>query len=134
MPRTSWLACVVWRFRQEQAVAFSHDTFFLGLYNPRTPTVHSLTTTYQELVRSILEEVRSHSEFDTMPFTTIQVLHDTIDAPHTDDSLYGTKSIAMGLGEYVSGPLRVDGGPKPIHIRNRAVAYDGHKIPFVRQI
>ena len=102
--------------------------FFLGLYNPRTPTVHSMTTTYQELIRSILEEVRSHTEFDTIPFTTIQVLHDTIDAPHTDDSLYGTKSIAMGLGEYVSGPLRVDGASKPIHNRNRAVAYDGHKI------
>ena len=104
------------------------DEFCLGLYNPHIPSVQPKTSTYQELVTLIIEEVRSHSELRHIPFTTIQILHDTIDEPHIDDSLYGTMSIAMGLGEYVDGPLRVDGASKPIHIRNRAVAYDGHSI------
>ena len=65
----------------------SYDAFYLGLYNPQTPSVHSKTTTHRELITSIIDEVLSHTELRAIPFTTIQILHDTIDEPHTDDSL-----------------------------------------------
>ena len=40
----------------------------------------------------------------------------------------GTPSIAIGLGEYSGGRLRLEGVPQPLNINDRAVVFDGRKI------
>ena len=45
-------------------------------------------------------------------------------SPHRQQ-LDGRPSIAVGLGDYVGGRLRVDGARRPRHIRDHAVVYDG---------
>ena len=47
---------------------------------------------------------------------------------HVDNNLVGTPSIAIGLGQYDGGRLRVDGAQQPLHIRDHAVVFDGAKL------
>ena len=58
-------------------------------------------------------------------FTSIQINHNTISAPHTDNNLNGFPSIAIGLGDYVGGRLRVGAMGPILHIRDHAVVFDG---------
>ena len=54
----------------------------LGLsYTNHAPYAHPKTSHNQEFIQLIVEEVRSHKELHDLPFTTIQILHDTICAP-----------------------------------------------------
>ena len=71
--------------------------------------------------------MHSHSEPCALPFTSVKISHNVISALHTDNNLPGTMSIALGLGEYVGGRLRVDGSKQPLHIRDHALVYDGSK-------
>ena len=47
---------------------------------------------------------------------------------HVDNNLVGTPSIAIGLGDYVGGRLRLEGAKQPLHIRDHAVVFDGTKL------
>ena len=58
-------------------------------------------------------------------FTSIQINHNTISAPHTENNLKGFPSIAIGLGNYVGGRLRLVGAKQPLHVRDHAVVFDG---------
>ena len=75
----------------------------------------------------IADEVRSHEELHSIPFTSTQIIHSTIRASHADNNLIGTPSIAMGLGDYVGGRLRIDGAKQPLHIRDHALVFDGRR-------
>ena len=55
------------------------------------------------MIEAVVAEVRSHKELKDICFTSIHINHNTISAPHTDNNLIGTPSIAMGLGDYVGG-------------------------------
>ena len=79
------------------------------------------------MIKQIVDEVHSHEELRNLPFTSIQIIHNTVSASHTDNKLIGTPSITIGLGDYVGGRLRIDGGKQPLHIHNHAVVYDGRK-------
>ena len=80
-----------------------------------------------DLIKEIVDEVRLHPELRDIPFTSIQINHNTISAAHTDNNLIGTMSIAIGLGEYAGGRLRIDGARQPLHIKDRALVFDGRK-------
>jgi hypothetical protein len=80
------------------------------------------------LIEAVVEEVRSHRELRDVCFTSIQINHNTISAPHTDNNLIGTPSIAMGLGNYVGGRVRLEGAKQPLHIRDHAVIFNGRNI------
>ena len=77
------------------------------------------------MIEAVVAEVRSHRELDGIYFTSIQINHNTISAPHTDNDLVGTPSIAMGLGDCVGGRLRLDGAKQPLNIRDHAVVFNG---------
>ena len=59
--------------------------------------------------------------------TTIQANHNSVSAPHTDNSLQGVPSIALGVGDYSGGRLRLGGVKAPLRIRDHAVISDGRK-------
>ena len=94
----------------------------------RRPYINVLTSPNAALIGYIREEIESHPELRDTPWTTVQVLHDTIEAPHVDASLPGYNSIAFGLGAYVGGRLRIHGVKQPLQLHERAVVYDGTQI------
>ena len=97
----------------------------IGLSYRTNAFVHHKTSQNCDSIKQVVDEVRSHSELCTLPFTSIQINHNPTSAPHTDDNLYGAMSIAMGLGEYAGGRLRVDGAKQPLHIRDHALCTMG---------
>ena len=108
--------------------AVTGDGVCIGLTFKSSPFVHPKTQRNRELVAAVAAEIRSHKAFDKIFFTSIQINHNTISAPHTENNLVGTPSIAMGLGDYVGGRLRLDGAKQPLDIRDHAVIFDGRKI------
>ncbi len=78
-------------------------------------------------MKGTVAETRSHEVLWATAFTSIQISHNTISAPHVDNNLAGFPSFAAGLGDYEGGRLRVDGVRSPIYIRNHAVISDGLK-------
>ncbi len=66
----------------------------------------------------------SHDELRGIEFATIPISHNTISAPHTDNNKVGFPSIAVGLGDYEGGKLRVECSA-PLGLRNHAVVFDG---------
>ncbi len=98
--------------------AVTGDGVCIGLSFKSSPFVHPKTQRNRELIEAVVAEVRSHKELKGICFTSIQINHNTISAPHTDNNLIGTPSIAMGLGDYVGGRLRLDGAKPPLHIRD----------------
>ena len=110
--------------------AVTGDGVCIGLTFKTSPFLHPKTQRNRELIEAIVEEVRSHKELRDVCFTSIQINHNTISAPHTDNNLIGTPSIAMGLGSYVGGRLRLEGAKQPLHIRDHAVVFNGRNIHF----
>jgi hypothetical protein len=108
--------------------AVTGDGVCIGLTFKTSPFMHPKTQRNRELIEAVVEEVRSHRELRDICFTYIQINHNTISAPHTDNNLIGTPSTAMGLGHYVGGRLRLEGAKQPLHIRDHAVVFDGRKI------
>ena len=108
--------------------AVSGDGICIGLNFKTTAFVHPRTGENGKLIKEIVEEVRLHPELRDIPFTSIQINHNTISAAHTDNNLIGTMSIAIGLGEYSGGRLRIDGAKQPLHKRDRALVFDGRKL------
>ena len=104
------------------------DGICIGLTFRASPFVHPKTARSRDLTEAIVAEVRSHTELKNIAFTSIQINRSTISAPHVDTNLFGTPSIAMGLGDYVGGRLRIEGAKLPIHIRDHAVVFDGAKL------
>ena len=90
--------------------------------------MHPKTDRNRDLIEAIVAEVRSHDDLKNIAFTSIQINHNTISAPHTDNNLIGTPSIAIGLGDYSGGRLRLEGATQPLNINDRAVVFDGRKI------
>ena len=87
--------------------AVAGDGVCIGLTFKPSPFVHPNTKWNRELVAAVVAEICSHTAFDKIFFTSIQINHNTISAPHTDNNLVGAPSIAMGLGDYVGGRLRL---------------------------
>ncbi len=108
--------------------AVTGDGVCIGLTFKTSPFLHPKTQRNRELIEAVVEEVRSHKELRDVCFTSIQINHNTISAPHTDNNLIGTPSIAMGLGNYVGGRLRLEGAKQPLHIRDHAVVFNGRNI------
>ena len=77
---------------------------------------------------AIVAEVRSHPELKDIAFTSIQTNHNTVSAPTQTTTLLAPHSIAIGLGDYVGGCLRLDGAKQPLHIRDHAVVFNGRNI------
>ena len=59
------------------------DDICIGLNYKASAFVHRETAHTRELVKHIVDEVRSPLELRTLPFTSIQLNHNTISAPHT---------------------------------------------------
>ncbi len=110
--------------------AVTGDGVCIGLTFKSSPFVHPKTQRNRELVEAVVAEVRSHKELDGIFFTSIQINHNTISAPHTDNNLVGTPHIAMGLGDYVGGRLRLDGARPPLNIRDHAVVFNLSLVPI----
>ena len=108
--------------------AVTGDGICIGLTFKSSPFVHPKTARNRDLIEAIVAEIRSHEELKHIAFTSIQINHNTISAPHTDNNLIGTPSIAVGLGDYHGGCLRLDGVKQPLDIRDRAVVFDGRKV------
>ena len=108
--------------------AVTGDGICIGLTYKGSPFIHPETTRNRGLVEAIVAGVRSHPELRNIAFTSIQINRNTISAPHVDNNLAGTPSIAIGLGKYDGGRLRVDGAKQPLHIRDHAVVFDGAKL------
>ena len=109
--------------------AVAGDGVCIGLTFKSSSFVHPKTQRSREFIDAVfVAEIRSHNAFDKILLTSIQINHNTISAPHTDNNLVGTPSIAMGLGDYVGGRLRLDGAKQPLNIRDHAVIFDGRKI------
>ncbi len=92
--------------------------------------IHPQTARSHELIKLIVDEVRSHEELQNISFTSIQINHNTASAPHTDRNMKGTPSIAIGLGDDVGGRLRLGAAGPKVHIRDHAVVFDGLEIHF----
>ena len=107
--------------------AVTGDGICIGLTFKSSPFVHPKTARSRDLIEAIVAEVRSHTELKNIAFTSIQINHNTISAPHTDNNLVGTPSIAIGLGDYSGGRLRLEGAQQPLSINDRAVVFDGRK-------
>jgi hypothetical protein len=105
--------------------AVTGDGICIGLNYKTNAFVHPKTIRDKELTKLIVDEVRSHEELQNISFTSIQINHNTVSAPHTDNNLKGFPSIAIGLGDYVGGRLRIVGAKQPLHIRDHAVVFDG---------
>ena len=103
------------------------DGICIGLAFKSSPFVHPKTARNRDLIEAIVAEVRSHPELKSIAFTSIQLNRNTISAPHTDNNLIGTPSIAIGLGDYSGGRLRLRGAQQPLDINDRAVVFDGRK-------
>ena len=87
--------------------------------------MHPKTVQNKGLTKLVVDEVRSHEELQNSGFTSIQINHNTISAPHTDNDLKGFPSIAIGLGDYVGGRLRLGAAGPKVHIRDHAIVFDG---------
>ena len=74
------------------------DGVCIGLTYKGSPFIHPKTSRNRDLIEAIVDEVRSHPELKDIAFTSIQINHNTISAPHVDNNLVGTPSIAIGLG------------------------------------
>ncbi len=107
--------------------AVTGDGICIGLTFKTSPFVHPKTDRNRDLIEAIVAEVRSHTELRNIAFTSIQINHSTRSAPHTDNNLIGTPSIAIGLGDYSGGRLRLEGAIQPLNISDRAVVFDGRK-------
>ena len=105
--------------------AVTGDGICIGLAYETNAFVQPKTVRSKEFTKLIVDEVRSHEELQNNRFTSIQINHNTIGAPHTDNNLKGFPSIAIGLGDYVGGRLRIAGAKQPLHIRDHAVVFDG---------
>ena len=66
-----------------------------------------------------------HEELKDICLASVQINHNTISAPHTDNNKPSCPSIAIGLGDYCGGRLRIAGAKQPLHIRSHAVVFDG---------
>ncbi len=107
--------------------AVTGDGICIGLNYKTNAFIHPKTKHNCDLIKHIVTEISSHPELCNIPFTSVQINHNTISAPHTDNNLIGTPSIAIGLGDYAGGRLRIDGAKQPLHIRDRALVFDGRK-------
>ena len=103
------------------------DEVCLGLDEIAQAFIHPQTTRNQGLIKLIVEEVRSHKELRNISFTSIRIAHNTISAPHTGKNLRGYPSVAIGVGHYAGGRLRIAGAKQPINIRDHALVFDGLK-------
>ena len=76
------------------------------------------------MIKDTVAEIQSHDELNGIEFAIIQINHNAVSAPHTDNNGVGYPSIALGLGENEGGRLRVE-GRAPIGLRSHAVVLDG---------
>ncbi len=106
--------------------AITGDGVCIRLIYRENAFVHPQTKHCRELAREIVSELQSHDELRGIELTSIQISHNTISAPRTDSNRVGFPSVAIGLGDYEGGKLRVEGSA-PIGLRNHAVVFDGLK-------
>jgi hypothetical protein len=64
--------------------AVTGDGVCIGLTFKTCPFMHPKTQRNRELVAAVVAEIRSHKELRDICFTSIQINHNTISAPHTD--------------------------------------------------
>ncbi len=76
--------------------AVTGDGVCIGLTYKTNPFVHPKTQRNRELIGAAVAENRSHKAFDKIYFTSIQINHNTISAPHTDNNLVGTPPLPWG--------------------------------------
>ena len=63
------------------------DGVCIGLTFKSSPFVHPKTQRNRELADAVVAEVRSHPEFKDIAFTSIQINHNTVRDPRTDNNL-----------------------------------------------
>ena len=95
--------------------------------------VHPQTKRRRELVKDIVAEIRNHNELKGIEFTSILINLNTICAPHTDNNKVDFPSIAVGLGDYEGGKLRVEGSA-PIDLRSHAVVLGDLKTHYTSML
>ena len=71
-----------------------------------------------------MEETNKHETLANIKFSSIQINHNAISSPHTDNNLEGYPSIAMGFGDFEGGRLKAE-GCVPVSISGEAVVFDG---------
>ncbi len=76
--------------------AVAGDGVCIGLTYKTNPFVHPKTQRNREMVGAVVAEIRSHKAFDKIYFTSIQINHNTISAPPTDNNLVGTPPLPWG--------------------------------------
>ncbi len=99
----------------------------IGLKIKKSAFVHPQTVLNRELIKQIVDEVRSHTELKDIRFTSMQLSHNTIRAAHTDNNLEGVPSIAFGLGQYAGGRLRIAGAKQPCTFTKTQLCLMGSK-------
>ncbi len=105
--------------------AVTGDGVCIGLTYKDRAFIHPKTSHSKTLIAEILTEMQLYEELRDICFTSVQINHNTISAPRTDSNKPGCPSIAIGLGDYCGGRLRIVGAKQPLHIRNHAVVFDG---------
>jgi hypothetical protein len=74
--------------------------------------------------------MKLHEELKDICLTSVQLNHSPMSAPNTDNIKPGCPSVAIGLGDYCGGRLRIVGAKQPLHTRNHAVVFDGLQTHF----
>ncbi len=82
------------------------------------------------MVEALVEEISKHETLSKVKFSSIQINPNTISTPHKDNNLEGYPSIAMRLGGFEGGRLRI-GGHAPISMCERTGVLDGSTTPIV---
>ena len=70
----------------------------IGLNYKTNAVVHPKTVRNKELIILAAGEVRSHEELQSISFTSIQIDHNTIRSPHTDNNFKGSSFDRHRLG------------------------------------